>query len=119
MMSLGHWFGGPPVMRVVRGLVRKIPQVMAEERISSLSSKVLYERLKGVISKLECLTDRCEQKTDLADFLIKVTWVDDAAQVSAEFEFGIKENWDQINVITMEDRLEALESVKRAFPVLF
>lgn len=36
--------------------------------------------------------------------------------MSAEFEFGIKENWDQINVITMEDRLEALESVTRAFP---
>ena len=30
-------------------------------------------------------------------------------QVSSEFEFGIKENWDQINVITMEDRLDALE----------
>ena len=31
------------------------------------------------------------------------------AQVASEFEFGIKENWDQINVITMEDRLDALE----------
>ena len=30
-------------------------------------------------------------------------------QVASEFEFGIKENWDQINVITMEDRLDALE----------
>lgn len=33
-------------MRVVRGKLRKIPQVMAEERITSLGSMVLYERLK-------------------------------------------------------------------------
>ena len=67
-----------------------------------------------MIAKLDALISRSKQKTELAGFLIQVdSWslLDYIIliKVAAEFEFGIKENWDQINVITMEDRLEALE----------
>ena len=41
--------------------------------------------------------------------MFKRAYLCNFVQVASEFEFGIKENWDQINVITMEDRLDALE----------
>ena len=96
----------------------------------------LMNMFQRVIGKLDALTTRCQERSELADFLIQVTkdelrwaqvnsgvlrsvmirseiWIfvnqADLVQVASEFEFGIKENWDQINVITMEDRLDALE----------
>jgi hypothetical protein len=58
---------------VLQGLIGSLPQVRGvEDRITSVKSTELYDRLKGVVAKLEALTNRCEQKTDLADFLIQV-----------------------------------------------
>ena len=72
--------------------------------------------MQRVIGKLDALTTRCQERSELADFLIQASpdslfesFLNCGHQVSSEFEFGIKENWDQINVITMEDRLDALE----------
>ena len=72
--------------------------------------------MQRVIGKLDALTTRCQERSELADFLIQASpdsffesFLNCDHQVSSEFEFGIKENWDQINVITMEDRLDALE----------
>ena len=59
--------------------------------------------MQTVIDKLDNLVVRVTEKTDLAVFL---------TEVCSNFRFEVKDNWQNVDVITVEDELEALRFIQ-------
>ena len=70
-----------------------------EEKIQEMPIDSLKERLQAVITRLNLLVSRVTEKTDLAIFL---------TEVCKDFQFDMRENWENVTVITIDDKLEAL-----------
>ena len=79
---------------------RKKDAKAAEEKIQDMSFNHLKDKLQGVIDRLNQLVTRVTEKTDLAVFL---------TEVCKDFQFDMRENWENVTVITIDDKLEALE----------
>ena len=73
---------------------------LVEDKIQELSFKNLKDRLEVVIDRLHQLLKRVTEKTDLAVFLTKV---------SKDFQFDMRDNWQDMKVITLDDKLDALK----------
>ena len=68
--------------------------------LKKANSHQLFERLKNIIGKLEGLVTRVRQKTELSIFL---------TEVGNQFELEMMDDWDKVDLITIEDTLAALE----------
>ena len=79
---------------------RKKDMKLAEEKMQDLSFNQLKEKLQAVIDRLNQLVSRVTEKTDLAVFL---------TVICKDFEFDMKDNWENVTVITIDDKLEALK----------
>ena len=79
---------------------RKKELIITEEKIQDLSFAQLKEKLQSVIDRLNELVSRVTEKSDLAVFL---------TNVCKDFEIDMKENWENVTVITIDDKLEALK----------
>ena len=82
---------------------RKKDAKAAEEKIQDMSFNHLKDKLQGVIDRLNQLVTRVTEKTDLAVFL---------TEVCKDFQFDMRENWENVTVITIADKLEALKYSK-------
>ena len=68
-------------------------------KIQDLNFDQLRERIQTVIDKLNNLVVRVTEKTELAVFL---------TEICSNFRFEVKDNWSNLDVITVDDELEAL-----------
>ena len=83
---------------------RKLSLFYKESKIQDQSISELKVRLQEVVDRLNQLITRVTEKTELAIFLI---------DVCADFELDMKENWEKVTVITLDDKLEALCETER------
>ena len=79
---------------------RKKEKVLLDEKIQDLSFNNLKDRLQAVVGRLNQLVSRVTEKTDLAIFL---------SDICKDFQFDMRENWENVTVITIDDKLEALK----------
>ena len=79
---------------------KKKDLVVVEEKLQELSFNHLKEKLQAVVARLNQLVTRVTEKTDLAVFL---------TEICKDFQFDMKENWENVTVITIDDKLEALK----------
>jgi len=73
-------------------------------KIHDLSFEQLKNRLQSVVYKLAQLTSRVTEKTELAIFL---------TAICTNFKFEVKNNWNDLDVITIDDELEALTETEQ------
>ena len=67
--------------------------------LQDLSFDQLKARMESVVEKLNLLVVRVTEKTDLAVFL---------TEICSNFKFEVKNNWSNLDEITVDDELEAL-----------
>ena len=79
---------------------KKKELIAVDEKIQDMSFNHLKDKLQAVIDRLKELLSRVTEKTDLAVFL---------TEICKDFEFDMKDNWENVTVITIEDKLEALK----------
>ena len=79
---------------------KKKALISADEKIQDMSFNHLKYKLQAVIDRLNQLVSRVTEKTDLAVFL---------TEICKDFEFDMKDNWENVMVITIEDKLESLK----------
>ena len=79
---------------------KKKTLVSVDEKIQDMSFNHLKDKLQAVIDRLNQLVSRVTEKTDLAVFL---------TEICKDFEFDMKDNWENVTVITIDDKLEALK----------
>ena len=79
---------------------KKKALISVDEKIQDMSFNHLKDKLQAVIDRLNQLVSRVTEKTDLAVFL---------TEICKDFEFDMKDNWENVTVITIEDKLEALK----------
>ena len=79
---------------------KKKELISVDEKIQDMSFNHLKDKLQAVIDRLKELLSRVTEKTDLAVFL---------TEICKDFEFDMKDNWENVTVITIEDKLEALK----------
>ena len=79
---------------------KKKALISVDEKIQDMSFNNLKDKLQAVIDRLNQLVSRVTEKTDLAVFL---------TEICKDFEFDMKDNWENVTVITIEDKLEALK----------
>ena len=79
---------------------KKKALISVDEKIQDMSFNHLKDKLQAVIDRLNQLVSRVTEKTDLAVFL---------TEICKDFEFDMKDNWENVTVITIDDKLEALK----------
>ena len=67
--------------------------------IQDVSINELKIRLSMIVERLNQLIKRVTEKTELGVFLI---------DICQDFELDMKENWEKVTVITLDDKLDAL-----------
>ena len=72
---------------------------MQHIRIQDVSINELKIRLSMIVERLNQLIKRVTEKTELGVFLI---------DICQDFELDMKENWEKVTVITLDDKLDAL-----------
>ena len=67
--------------------------------LQDISINELKIRLSMIVDRLTQLIKRVTEKTELGVFLI---------DICQDFELDMKENWEKVTVITLDDKLDAL-----------